>query len=102
MGQESLTCFDQPKKSKNRTKKKLWKCTYHNLKPTDNKIINNKNLDTKKQGNQHERKPAENAAAPAVLRKPIIITKMSLKLFFIAFNYGNFFFHVIKKSFWWL
>ena len=87
MGQESLTRFDQPKKSK-RTNKKPKKAgenviVANNKKPADNKIVPTaKKPAHKKPSNQNEKKPA---AAPATTaqanapRKPIIIKKNEAK-----------------------
>lgn len=84
MGQESLTRFDQPKKSKRNNKKP--KRAGENVivaapkKAGDNKIVPaNKKPVHKKPGNSNERKPAANSGAPAPARKPIIITKNESK-----------------------
>ena len=84
MGQESLTRFDQPKKSKRNNKKP--KRAGENVivaapkKAGDNKIVPaNKKSVHKKPGNSNERKPAANTGAPAPARKPIIITKNESK-----------------------
>ena len=84
MGQESLTRFDQPKKSK-RNNKKPRKAGENAIaaapkKAADNKIVpNNKKPAHKKPANQNDKKPAGGPAAPAPARKPIIITKNESK-----------------------
>ena len=84
MGQESLTRFDQPKKSK-RNNKKPRKAGENAIaaapkKAADNKIVpNNKKPAHKKPANQNDKKPAAGPAAPAPARKPIIITKNESK-----------------------
>jgi len=82
MGQESLTRFDQPKKSKrpNKKPKKAGEnvITANPKKAADNKIVpNNKKPVHKKQGNPNEKKPA--GPGPAAARKPIIIKKNEAK-----------------------
>ena len=65
MGQESLTRFDQPKKSKKTNKK--------HKQPGENAIVPN----NKKQANNNA--SAQNDKKPAPPRKPIIITKNETK-----------------------
>jgi cell fate regulator YaaT (PSP1 superfamily) len=87
MGQESLTRFDQPKKSKRNNKKP--KKAGENVivanakKPADNKIVPNaKKPAHKKIGNPNEKKPAAapaNTAQANTPRKPIIIKKNEAK-----------------------
>ena len=86
MGQESLTRFDQPKKSKRNNKKP--KRAGENVivaapkKAGDNKIVPaNKKPVHKKPANQNDKKAAgtPSQAAPAPARKPIIITKNESK-----------------------
>ncbi|MEZ7514864.1 PSP1 domain-containing protein [Flavobacterium frigidarium] len=87
MGQESLTRFDQPKKSKRNNKKP--KKAGENVivanakKPADNKIVPNaKKPAHKKTGNPNEKKPAAapaNTAQANTPRKPIIIKKNEAK-----------------------
>ncbi|MDG1871398.1 MAG: regulatory iron-sulfur-containing complex subunit RicT [Flavobacterium sp.] len=87
MGQESLTRFDQPKKSKRNNKKP--KKVGENViianakKPADNKIVPNaKKPAHKKTGNPNEKKPAAapaNTAQANTPRKPIIIKKNEAK-----------------------
>ncbi|WP_026707891.1 PSP1 domain-containing protein [Flavobacterium frigidarium] len=87
MGQESLTRFDQPKKSKRNNKKP--KKVGENVivanakKPADNKIVPNAKKPThKKTGNPNEKKPAAapaNTAQANTPRKPIIIKKNEAK-----------------------
>lgn len=87
MGQESLTRFDQPKKSKRNNKKP--KKAGENVivanakKPADNKIVPNaKKPAHKKTGNPNEKKPAAapaNTAQANTPRKLIIIKKNEAK-----------------------
>jgi hypothetical protein len=81
MGQESLTCFDQPKKKENQKKTK-----------TTGKMLL---LQIIKNSNNNSSAPTEKK--PTV-RKPIIITKMRLKIAFYSSDM-ILFIHVIKKEF---